>query len=83
MEQSFVVENAGCSSCAERVQAALAPLAAVQSVDVHEESDTATVTIAGNPRLAETAVNAALADASTGSGHQYRVQSGSWGNDQT
>jgi copper chaperone CopZ len=76
--QSFVVENAGCSSCAERVRAVVEPLVAVRSVEIDEESDTAILTVAAAPRLAEQAVNAALADASAGSGHQYRVQPGSW-----
>ena len=78
MEQSFVVENAGCSSCAERVLAALAPLATIRRVEIDEESDTATLIVSAAPVLAETAVNAALADASADSGHAYRVRLGSW-----
>ena len=74
----FDVEHAGCPACAERVQEALASLATVEQLTIDEESDTATVSISTGAPLDVSTVNAALTDASTGSGHEYRVKSGSW-----
>ena len=74
----FDVEHAGCPACAERVQGALASLATVDELTIDEESDTATVSISTAVSLDESTINAALAEASTGSGHEYRVKSGSW-----
>ncbi len=79
MERTFVVVNAGCSSCAELVRSALEPLAAVSGVEIDESADTATVTLTGAAGVAEDSVNAALSAASAGGGHEYRVQPGSWG----
>jgi copper chaperone CopZ len=73
---TFVVEQAGCESCAARVRAALDPIAAVDSIEVDEAADAATVRAAGP--LTEDRVNTALATASDGSGHVYRVRPGSW-----
>ena len=64
MRWTFVVEHAGCPSCAERVRDALAPLAAVADVEVDEANDAARVRVAATPRLSEADVNAALAAAS-------------------
>ena len=74
---SFVVEDAGCASCARRVRAALEPLATVETVDVDHDANFATVRVAASG-LSEQAVNRALEDASAGSGHAYRVRQGSW-----
>jgi hypothetical protein len=74
----FEVEEAGCSSCAERVRAAITPLATVESVEIDESADLATVHAWSDGRLLESAVNNALADASHGAGHAYRVKPGSW-----
>lgn len=75
----FAVENAGCESCAERVRAALAPLAAVERIDVDEAADRATVRVSADDGVDQAAVNAALADASEGSGgHDYRIAAGTW-----
>ena len=74
----FEVEDAGCSSCAALVREALAPLATVEAVDVDEDANSATVRMAAAGDLYEGAVNAALADASQGVGHAYRVKPGSW-----
>ena len=76
MDVTFVVEQAGCESCASRVRGALDPLAAVSSIEVDEEADAATVRASGS--LTEERVNAALASVSHGSGHTYRVLPGSW-----
>ena len=72
----FVVEEAGCESCARRVRAALESIAAVESVEVDEEADAATVRLRGD--VDEERASDALATASDGSGHTYRVRAGSW-----
>lgn len=74
----FDVEHAGCATCAERVQEALAALATVEQITVDEDSDTATVSISAETPIEESAVNAALTRASAGSGHEYRVREDSW-----
>lgn len=76
MRLTFVVEQAGCESCAARVRGALEPLAEVEGIEVDEQADEATVRAAGE--LSEDAVNAALLAASHGSAHAYRVRPGSW-----
>ena len=76
MEVTFVVEQAGCESCAARVRKALEPLAGVRSIEIHEQEDEATVRAEGG--LTEDQANEALAQASAGSGHVYRVRAGSW-----
>jgi copper chaperone CopZ len=73
----FEVEQAGCESCAGRVRGALAPLGTVDEILIDEEADAATVRLAVST-VTEDDVNRALADASHGSGHAYRVRSGSW-----
>lgn len=72
----FVVEQAGCSSCAARVQAALAGVATVETVDVDETADVAFVRVSGT--VSESSVNDVLRDASRGAGHSYRVRPDSW-----
>lgn len=76
VEVVFEVEQAGCESCSARVRAALEPLGDVGEITIDEEADAATVRATGN--LDEAAVNEALAAASDGSGHVYRVRPGSW-----
>ena len=76
MSLSFVVEQAGCESCARLVRGALEPLATVESIEVDEDADAATVRLTGE--ATEDDVNLALAAASEGSGHEYRVRPGSW-----
>src|SRR6266508_3326702 len=76
-EVAFDVEQAGCATCAQRVRNALAPLADVREIAIDEDADSATVHAAG-AGLSEDAVNRALAAASQGSGHTYRVREGSW-----
>jgi hypothetical protein len=73
-EFRFVVEQAGCETCAERVKSALAPMLAVESVSIDETADTATVVARADTPLSLDAIDAALADASAGSGHTYRVR---------
>ena len=74
----FEVEQAGCASCAARVRRALADLAPVAEIEIDEDEDTATVRLAPGASASEDEVNRALADASHGSGHAYRVKPGSW-----
>lgn len=76
MEVTFVVEQAGCESCAARVRNALTPLADVRTIEIDEQADAATVNAAGG--LTEEQANEVLAGASVGSGHLYRVRPGSW-----
>lgn len=74
----FEVEQAGCSACAEHIKGALASLATVDEITIDEESDTATVSLSTRLPIDQSAVDAVLADASTGSGHDYRIKAGSW-----
>jgi hypothetical protein len=74
----FEVENAGCPSCGERVQGALTSLGIVDEITIDEKADTATVSMRIEQTIEEPMVNSALAAASTGAGHLYRVRSGSW-----
>ena len=76
MTVEFVVSEAGCESCAALVRDALEPLGTVESLDVDEAADEATVRLGGD--ASEEAVNAALAAVSVGAGHAYRVRSDSW-----
>lgn len=76
MSLTFVVSEAGCESCAKLVREALEPLGAVESIDVDEAADEATVELTG--KVTEADVNVALAGASEGVGHAYRVRPGSW-----
>ena len=76
MSVSFVVEEAGCESCARLVRSALEPLGAVESVEIDETADVADVRLDGP--ATEEDVNRALAAVSAGAGHAYRVRAGSW-----
>lgn len=75
---TFVVEEAGCPSCAQRVRTALEPLAVVQEIEIDEEADAATVRAELAREMTESEVNGALAEASAGGGHSYRVRPTSW-----
>jgi len=74
----FVVEQAGCSSCAGRIRAGLEAIATVEAIEVDETADTASVRLADAPPVLEDAVVLALQKASAGSGHEYRLRPGSW-----
>ena len=74
----FVVEHAGCVSCAARVRGALEALTDVTEVEIDEDADTAAVRLAPGTDASEEDVNRALLGASHGSGHAYRVKPGSW-----
>jgi copper chaperone CopZ len=74
----FIVQQAGCESCAARVREALADIVAVEEVRVDEGAGVAAVRALASRDLQPAAVDAALAEASRGSGHDYRVSPGSW-----
>ncbi|MBA3376582.1 MAG: cation transporter [Actinobacteria bacterium] len=74
----FVVEQAGCPSCAARIRAALEAIATVDAIEIDEGTDVASVRLANSPAVLEDAVVLALQKASAGSGHEYRVEPGSW-----
>ncbi|NUT55252.1 MAG: hypothetical protein HOQ03_04630 [Thermoleophilia bacterium] len=76
MSTSFVVEEAGCESCAALVRESLEPLGTVESVEIDEAADVSRVVLSG--AVTEAEVGAALAEASEGVGHAYRVRPGSW-----
>jgi hypothetical protein len=73
-EFRFIVEEAGCESCAKRVKSALAPVVTVDSISIDETADTATVVAHADTPPSLEVIDAALADASEGSGHTYRVR---------
>ena len=75
---AFEVEQAGCETCEKRVRAALEPLGVVAEIRIDEEADRASVTFAPVDGVLRESVDAALAGASVGAGHQYRVREGSW-----
>jgi copper chaperone CopZ len=74
----FVVEHAGCSSCAGRIRGALQAVATVDSIEVDEAADAARVRLRGPAELSEETVGHVLREASLGSGHEYCVRPGSW-----
>jgi cation transport ATPase len=78
LERRFEVEHAGCPSCAERIQGALAPLGTVDEITIDETADTAAVSMRADKTVGEERINSALAAASAGAGHDYRVLAGSW-----
>lgn len=78
IRRSFVVEQAGCPSCATRVRVALADVVRVEGIEIDEDADTAFVRVSGD-EVSERQVEAAIETASEGSGHAYRVRVGSWG----
>ena len=75
---SFVVEGAGCSSCAARLRDALAHVVRVEGIEIDDDADTAFVRVSGDD-ISERGVQAAIEAASEGSGHTYRIRAGSWG----
>lgn len=75
---AFVVENAGCHSCAGRVRSALEGVGEVAAVAVDEAADTTSVRLVLSEEASVTTIDHLLEEASTGSGHAYRVRPGSW-----
>ena len=72
----FDVEGAGCESCGKLITTALSKVGAVESVEIDESADLATVTLTG--AASQAAVASALDEGSAGAGHAYRVRAGSW-----
>jgi hypothetical protein len=77
-EIHFVVEQAGCESCARRVSSALADVLAIEEITIVEDADAAAVRAHAPASLERSAVDAALAEASSGGGHTYGVKPDSW-----
>lgn len=77
MTVSFIVEQAGCQSCASKVRQALGPLGRVEEVVIDESADVGVVRLEPSEEVSEERVNALLAKAS-GSGHAYKVRAGSF-----
>ena len=73
----FVVEHAGCVSCAALIREALAEVGTVGKVDIDEARDVAVVRMSA-VETSESRVNDVLGAASHGSGHVYRIRPGSW-----
>jgi len=73
----FDVEQAGCESCAARIQGVVTQLAPVVEVVIDADADEATVTLEAGAVATEDDLNRVLAEASDGSGHVYRVRPGS------
>lgn len=77
-EVRFVIEQAGCSSCASLIRDALGTIADVEAIDIDEDADLAMVRLGQSSNASEQTVADVLEAVSRGSGHAYRVQSGSW-----
>ena len=75
-EIEFVVEQAGCPSCAARLRNAFEALAPVTAVEIDEAADTASVRLEASDDVSETAVDRVLDAASAGSGHVYTRRPG-------
>ena len=78
MRVAFDVEQAGCESCGKLVHAAVSPLGSVEALEIDEAADTASVVLTPAAKPDPAAVDAALAAASSGAGHLYRIRPGSW-----
>jgi hypothetical protein len=77
-EVEFVVEQAGCDACAARIENALSTIGDVRSIEVDEPADVASVRLVESAPISAESVRLALAAASEGSGHVYRLRPGSW-----
>lgn len=74
----FDVEDAGCESCAARVRGAIEPLAEVAHVAVDHDTEITSIQLAPGAAVSEEDVERALAAASEGTPHTYKVRAGSW-----
>ena len=74
MGVQFVVENAGCASCGERVRAALAAFGVVREIEIDEADDSARVRADFSPTGSRDAVDGALVEASAGSAHDGELE---------
>jgi copper chaperone CopZ len=78
MVVDFVVEHAGCPSCAERVRAALTSLGDVREIEIDEAEDVARVRTEVPASTSRDVIEQTVVAAPAGSGHEYRVRPGSW-----
>ena len=76
-EAYFVVEQAGCTSCAGRIGKALEDTATAHEIELDEAADVAIVRLLSSSAT-EGAVHEVLRKASEGAGHRYRIQPVSW-----
>jgi copper chaperone CopZ len=77
-EVVFVVEHAGCPSCAARLREAFEKVGLVAAVDIDEGADTASVRLDTSEQMTGDVVDRVLDQASAGSGHAYVRRSGTW-----
>ena len=77
-EVRFVVEQAGCPSCASLIREALDAIADVDGIEIDEVADLATVRLRQGANPSQQTVEGVLETVSRDSGHAYRVQPGSW-----
>lgn len=77
MPLSFVVEQAGCSSCARLIRDTLATIGEVEDVSIDEANDLGFVRMTPTFETTEAQLNAVLLAASDGTGHAYSVRPGS------
>ena len=78
VEVAFVVEHAGCPSCADRVRSALTSFGKVRTIEIDEADDSASVRVELSGDASLEAMNDTLVHVSVGSGHEYRIRPGSW-----
>lgn len=76
MTFEFVVEQAGCASCAELVRDALSSVGTIDGIEIDEAADVASVRLSSEARPSGEDLDALLADVSV-PGHAYRVRPGS------
>ena len=77
-EVEFVVEEAGCPSCATRLREAFEAIGSVLAIDIDESADTARVRLQASDRVSSDMVDRELVRASAGSGNAYRRNAGTW-----
>ena len=73
MTFEFVVEQAGCASCAELVREVLSGVGTVDGVQIDEAADVASVRLSTDAVVSSERLDTLLADASV-PGHAYRVR---------
>ena len=74
----FVIEQAGCPSCASLIRDALDTITDVEAIDIDGDADLAIVRLGQSSHASEQTVADVLEAVSRESGHAYRVQPGSW-----
>ena len=77
-EVEFVVEEAGCTSCAARLRDAFEAIGSVVAIDIDEAADTARVHLHASNGVSSDIVDRELERAAAGSGHAYRRKAGTW-----